>query len=184
MRRLFTAARSGSSRTVSRLVEMALVRGEDAAGVPLVVDQHPVGALGPDAADEPFGVAVRRRRARRGPDHLDADGGEQRVEGTSELHVPVADEKPEAVDPVVEVQNEIAGLLSGPRNRCWPLVNSTGQIGSNDPQEVGGLFALKVVIASPAASSAMAPTEATADNGLADLPAGTTVLAEQPIVRT
>jgi hypothetical protein len=34
---------------------------EDGAGVSLVVDQHSVGALVADAADEPLGVAVRPR---------------------------------------------------------------------------------------------------------------------------
>jgi hypothetical protein len=46
------------------VVEMALVLAEHGTGVPLVVDQHPVGALGPDAADEPLGKAVRPRRPR------------------------------------------------------------------------------------------------------------------------
>jgi hypothetical protein len=40
-------------------IEMAQVLVEGGAGVLLVVDQHPVGALGADAADEPFRVAVR-----------------------------------------------------------------------------------------------------------------------------
>jgi hypothetical protein len=40
-------------------VKVANVAVEDAAGVSFVVDQHPVGALGADAADEPFRVAVR-----------------------------------------------------------------------------------------------------------------------------
>jgi hypothetical protein len=43
------------------LAEVALELGKDGAGMPLVVDQHPVGALGSDAADEPFGIAVRPR---------------------------------------------------------------------------------------------------------------------------
>jgi hypothetical protein len=59
----------------------------------------------------------------------------------------------------------------------------TGQIGSNDPQEVGGIFALKVVMASPEASKAMGPSAATREDGIAELPTGTKVLAEQPIVR-
>jgi hypothetical protein len=43
------------------VVELALVFGEHCTGVSFVVDQHPVGALGPDAADEAFGVTVARR---------------------------------------------------------------------------------------------------------------------------
>ena len=41
------------------VIEVANVPVENRAGVSLVVDQHPVGALGADAADEPFRVAVR-----------------------------------------------------------------------------------------------------------------------------
>jgi hypothetical protein len=40
------------------VIEVANVAVEDAAGVSFVVDQHPVGALGADAADQPFRVAV------------------------------------------------------------------------------------------------------------------------------
>jgi len=47
------------------LVDMAFVCGKDAAGVPLVVDQHRVRCTRLGAAEEPFGVAVRPRRSRR-----------------------------------------------------------------------------------------------------------------------
>jgi hypothetical protein len=57
------------------VVEMAIVLAKDHMGVTLVLDQHPVGALGADAADEPFRETVRpgacaeesgpRRRLRR-----------------------------------------------------------------------------------------------------------------------
>lgn len=40
------------------VIEMAHVLVEDGAGVSFVVDQHPVGAFGADAADESFCVAV------------------------------------------------------------------------------------------------------------------------------
>jgi hypothetical protein len=59
----------------------------------------------------------------------------------------------------------------------------TGQIGSNDPQEVGGVFALQVVMATPEASTAMKSAAAKADDGIAALPTGTTILAQRPIVR-
>src|SRR5439155_19473323 len=45
------------------VVEVVFVVGEQGAGVTLVVDQHFVGAFGSGAANEPFGVAVRPRRA-------------------------------------------------------------------------------------------------------------------------
>jgi hypothetical protein len=74
-------------------LKVANVAVEDAAGVSFVVDQPPVGALGADAADEPFRVAVRLRRAGRDLDHVDALGGEHGIEGISELGIPVADQK-------------------------------------------------------------------------------------------
>jgi hypothetical protein len=65
------------------------------AGVTLAVDEYSVGALGTDAPNEPFRVAVRPRRLWGSPDHVDAFGGKHRVEGTGELRVSVADQKPE-----------------------------------------------------------------------------------------
>jgi hypothetical protein len=62
------------------VIEVALVGAEHGAGVSLVVDQHPVGALDPDAADETFRVTVRARRAGWRLDDLDVLGGEHRVE--------------------------------------------------------------------------------------------------------
>jgi hypothetical protein len=45
------------------VVEVTLVNAQHGTGMTLVVDQHPVGALGPDAADEPLREAVRARRS-------------------------------------------------------------------------------------------------------------------------
>jgi hypothetical protein len=67
------------------LVEMLFVCGQHRAGVSLVVDQHAVGAFGPDAADEPLGVTVRPWSARRGPDHVDTFRCEHRVERCGKL---------------------------------------------------------------------------------------------------
>jgi hypothetical protein len=55
--------------------------------VTLVIDQHVIGALLPDAAHEPLRVAVRPRRPRRYLDHLHAFVGEHRVERERELRV-------------------------------------------------------------------------------------------------
>jgi hypothetical protein len=41
------------------VVEPALVGAEHGTGVALVVDQRPVVAFGPDAADKPFRETVR-----------------------------------------------------------------------------------------------------------------------------
>jgi hypothetical protein len=99
------------------VVEVVLIVGEHGTGVSLVVDQHLVGALGSDAANEPFGVAVRPRRSRGSPDHVDALSGEDGVEGAGELRVPVPDQEPERGDPIAQIRQEIACLLRGPRRR-------------------------------------------------------------------
>jgi hypothetical protein len=80
------------------VVEVTLVRDQHGTGVALVVDQHPVGALGADAADEPLGITVRPRRSRWGLDDLDVLGHEHGVERAGELGVSVPDQKPEGAD--------------------------------------------------------------------------------------
>jgi hypothetical protein len=59
-------------------IEMALVVAKNRTSVLLVVDEHPVGALGPGAADEPLGKRVRPRRAGWDLDHVNAFGGRTR----------------------------------------------------------------------------------------------------------
>jgi hypothetical protein len=74
------------------VVEVTLVLAKDATSVALVVDQHSVGALGSNAANESFRVAVRPRHPRWSPDYIHAFGGEHRVKGAGELRVSVADQ--------------------------------------------------------------------------------------------
>ena len=65
------------------VIEVTNVPVKDAAGVSFVVNQHPVGALRADAANEPFCVAVRLGRAGRDLDHVDALGAEDGIEGVA-----------------------------------------------------------------------------------------------------
>jgi hypothetical protein len=99
------------------VVEVSGVLGEDVCGVAFVVDEDSVGALGPDGADEPFGVAVGSWCPRWNLDCRDAFRGEHGIEGRAVLGVPVADEEPERRDSVVEVGHEVAGGLRGPGHR-------------------------------------------------------------------
>jgi hypothetical protein len=62
--------------------------------------QDPVQALRPDRANPPLGECVRSRCSDRGLDHPRALGAEHFVEGMGELGVTVADEEPEAVEPL------------------------------------------------------------------------------------
>jgi hypothetical protein len=83
--------------------------------VPLVVDEHPVGALGSCAAYPSSGETVRARGPRRGLHYLQALAGEGFVEGAGEFGVAVADQEAGGADPVAGVHEQVAGLLGGPR---------------------------------------------------------------------
>ena len=69
------------------VVEVSGVLVEDCRGVAFVIDEDSVGALGPDAADEPFGVAVGSWCLRWSLDCRDALGGEHGIEGRAVLGV-------------------------------------------------------------------------------------------------
>jgi hypothetical protein len=71
-------------------VKVPFVGCQDRAGVLFVVDEDVVGALPAYAAHEPLCVTVRPRRPGWDLHHVDAFGGEYRVERRGELGVPVA----------------------------------------------------------------------------------------------
>ena len=73
------------------VIEMADVLIKNSVGVSLVVDQHPVGAFGAYAANEPLRIAVRPGRAGRNLDDIDAFGVKDGIEGIGKFRVPVAD---------------------------------------------------------------------------------------------
>src|SRR3954452_6391527 len=91
-----------------------LVLAEHGGGVALVDDQDAVEEFSADRADEAFGDRVGPRCLPRRFDDRDVDGGEDGVEGGGELGVAVADEEPESLTGVVEVYEQVAGLLGEP----------------------------------------------------------------------
>jgi hypothetical protein len=95
------------------VIDMAHVLVENGAGVSFVEDQQPVGALGADAADEPFRGAVRPGRTGRDLHNADAFGGEHGVESGGELGIPIADQEVEGADLLTEVDQQSAGGLGG-----------------------------------------------------------------------
>jgi hypothetical protein len=97
------------------VVEVAHVLVVDGSGVSFVVDQHPVGAFGADAADEPLRITVRPGCARRDLDHGNAFGVEDGIEGSGERGIPVADQEAEGADLVTEVCQQVVGSLGGSR---------------------------------------------------------------------
>jgi hypothetical protein len=82
--------------------------------VAVVDDQEAVEEFTPDGADEAFGYCVGPRRPHRRFDDSDVDRGEHGVEGGGEFGVSVADEESEVPAGVVEVHEQVAGLLGQP----------------------------------------------------------------------
>src|SRR4051794_20816677 len=97
-------------------VVVGAVGGKHALQVPFAEDQDAVGELGSRGPDESFGKAVRRWTARRDRHGVDPGAGQGGVERRGELAGAVADEEPEGGGAVVEVHQEVAGLLGGPRS--------------------------------------------------------------------
>jgi hypothetical protein len=95
-------------------VVVAEIVGQDAFKVAAVADQDPVQALGPHGAYPAFGVGVGFRRPRRSLEHLDAGGGEHRIERGSELAVTIPDQKTEPVGVLVELHHQVTGRLGDP----------------------------------------------------------------------
>jgi hypothetical protein len=80
-----------------------------------------------------LGDRIRTRCPHRRLDDPDVDGGEDGVERGGELAVAVTDEESEAPGGVVEVHEQVAGLLSQPRS---------GGVGGDaeDVHAAGGVF--------------------------------------------
>ena len=112
---------------------MAFVLAQHGRGVALVDDQDAVEELPAEATDEAFGDRVGAWCPHRCPDDADVDGGEDGVEGGGELGVAVADQKPEAPTGIIEVHEQVAGLLGEP---------GSGGVGSDakDVHPAGGVL--------------------------------------------
>ncbi len=95
-------------------VEVALILVKYNGVVSLVDDQDAVEQFAADGSDEALGDCVRPRRPHWRLDDPDIDRGEHGIEGGGELGVAVADEEPEAPIGLVEVHEQVAGLLGQP----------------------------------------------------------------------
>ena len=90
---------------------MLFVLAQHHCGMAPVDDQEAVEEFAADRPDEALGDRVGSRCPHRCLDDLDVDGGEDGVEGGGELGVAVADEEQKAAVGVVEVHEQVAGLL-------------------------------------------------------------------------
>jgi len=95
-------------------VVVVRVLAENGGGMPLVDGQGAVEEFAANAADEAFGDGVGPRSPYRRLDDLGVGHGEHGVEGRGELGVAIADQKPELAPGVVEVHEQVAGLLGQP----------------------------------------------------------------------
>lgn len=102
-------------------------------GVSLVDDQDAVEEFVADGVDEAFGDRVGSGCSYRRRDDAGINGGEHGVERCGELGVAVADQEAEAAPGVVEVHEDVSGLLS---QSC------SGGVGGDaeDVDAAGGVF--------------------------------------------
>jgi len=77
-------------------------------------DQEVVEAFPAQGADEAFRDRIRPGCPDRRPDDPHVGAGEDRVERSGELAVTVMDQEPQPVGSIVEVHEQVAGLLSDP----------------------------------------------------------------------
>jgi hypothetical protein len=113
----------GPMRTVA--VEMIGVDLQHGFEMASGEDQQPVCALAADAAYPALGEGVCSWALRWCPQHSDAGRREDGVEGVGELGVPVPDEEAKTVGPVVQVHEQIPGLLRHPRAVGFRVAPST-----------------------------------------------------------
>ena len=114
-------------------VVMAFELAEYGCSVSSIDDQEAVEEFAADRSDEALGDRVRPWCPHRRLNDPYLDRGEDRVEGSGELAVAVADEEPEALVGVVEVHEQVARLL------CEP---GSGRMGGDaqDVDSAGGVF--------------------------------------------
>jgi hypothetical protein len=99
------------------IVVVPLVLPKHGGGMTLVHDQDTVEEFASDRADEALGDRVAPRRSHRHLDDSNVNCREVGVEDRGELGVPVADEEPEASTGVLEVHDQVTGLLGQPGSR-------------------------------------------------------------------
>jgi hypothetical protein len=98
-------------------VVVRLVLGQDGSQVCLAENQHTIEELAAKGADEPFAGRVHTRSLDRGAQDPGAGGLEDGVERGGEVRSAVADQEPDVLEPVVEGEGEVAGLLHSPLAR-------------------------------------------------------------------
>ena len=96
------------------IVVVPLVLPKYGGGMTLVHDQDTVEELAPDRADESLGDRVGPRRSHRRLDDSNVNCREDGVEGGGELGVAIADQEPATSTGILEIHDQVAGLLGQP----------------------------------------------------------------------
>src|ERR1039458_3420220 len=95
-------------------VVVHLVFGQDRVQMPAAEDQHPVQYRSAQGADEAFAGRIHARRLDSGTQDPGTSGLEHGVERGREVRSAVTDEELDVLEPLVEGQGEVAGLLHRP----------------------------------------------------------------------
>src|SRR5690242_1623931 len=85
--------------------------------MPFAEDQHAPEKFSAQGADEPLADGVHARSLDGGAQDPGPGGLEDRVERGGEVRSAVADQELDALEPLVEAEGEVAGLLHGPLAR-------------------------------------------------------------------
>ena len=96
-------------------VVMRLIFRENGAQVRLIEDQRPVEDFAAQRADETLADRVHPRCPDGAEQNPGASGLKDGVERGCEVRAAVADQEPDLVEPLVQAEGEIPGLLHGPR---------------------------------------------------------------------
>src|ERR1039457_4312986 len=95
-------------------VVVHLVLGQDCAQMRVADNQDPVQKLAAQGADEALAGRVHSGSLDGGAQDYGAGGLEDGIEESSEVRSAVADQESEVLEPLVETDGQVAGLLHGP----------------------------------------------------------------------
>ena len=118
----------GDALVRSGCVAVRLVVGQGGAQMPFAEDQHAVEELSAQGADEPLAGRVHARSLDGGAQDPGPGGLEDGVERGGEIRSTVADQELDVLEPLVEAEGKVAGLLHGPFG-CSSFVVSPARSG-------------------------------------------------------
>jgi len=108
------------------------VLGQDCLQVPPANDQQPVQALAADTGDPAFAPSIRIRRPHWSPDHLQALGSKDGIEGGREVGIAIVDQETRLdLLRLLELPGQVPRLLGGPGSARVQAVNRMRRLASS-----------------------------------------------------